>query len=71
MEKESIMSDHRENETTEKRKISLQEAIKQKMESKKLQKTSGNSMTNFSNTTHKMKSQQTKKPNNQRKRTGV
>ena len=65
------MSNNNENETTERRKISLQEAIKQKMESKKLQKTSGNPMTNFSNTTNKMKSQQTKKPNNQRKRTGV
>jgi len=71
MEKESIMTDNKENETTERRKISLQEAIKQKMESKKPQRASGNPMTNFSNTTHKMKSQQTKKPNNQRKRTGV
>ena len=66
------MSDNKENETTERRKISLQEAIKQKMESKKHQRASGNPMTNMSNTTtHKMKSQQTKKPNNQRKRTGV
>ncbi|MBP1930177.1 hypothetical protein [Ammoniphilus resinae] len=65
------MSDNKENGTTERRKISLQEAIKQKMENKKLQSASGNPMTNMSNTTHKMKSQQTKKPNNQRKRTGV
>ncbi|MBP1933186.1 hypothetical protein J2Z37_003199 [Ammoniphilus resinae] len=36
----------------------MQEAIKQKMESKKPQRASGNPMTNFS-TTHKMKSQQT------------
>ncbi|SFC19457.1 hypothetical protein SAMN05443252_102139 [Bacillus sp. OV322] len=54
-----------------KKKISLQEAIKKQLESKKNQGDSGKSTINSSQTTKKMKSQQTKKANNQRRRTGV
>jgi hypothetical protein len=57
-------------EQTEKKKVSLQEAIKQQLANKKSQAShKGNS--NWSNTTQSMKSQQTKKINNQRKRQGV
>ncbi|OIK12476.1 hypothetical protein [Bacillus sp. MUM 13] len=54
-----------------KKKISLQEAIKKQLESKKNQGDSGKSSINSPQTTKKMKSQQTKKANNQRRRTGV
>ncbi|RXI99842.1 hypothetical protein DS745_13245 [Anaerobacillus alkaliphilus] len=58
------------SEQTEKKKISLQDAIKQQLANKK----AGNSNQgkgNWTNQTQSMKSQQTKKINNQRKRQGT
>lgn len=55
----------------ERKKISLQEAIKQKLAQKKLEQSGTKHAASHMKTTQKMKSQQTKKPNNQRKRTGV
>jgi hypothetical protein len=69
------MSDQQPNQTEtdapEKKKISLQEAIKQKLASKKQEQASGKTG-GFSNAANqqKMHSQNTKKPNNQRRRTG-
>ncbi|WP_078381721.1 hypothetical protein [Sutcliffiella halmapala] len=54
-----------------KKKISLQDAIKKQLEQKKNQ--AGNSKTNLngSKSSQKMKSQQTKKPSNTRRKMGV
>lgn len=54
-----------------KKKISLQDAIKQQLENKKNQAASGNSNANNSLATKKMKSQQTKKVSNSRRKMGV
>ncbi len=64
--------ENKENEIpSEKKKISLEEAIKRKLAGKK----QGNSLERSGNYSSKnkptMKSQQTKKANNQRRRTGV
>lgn len=64
-------NNNKDNIPSEKKKISLQEAIKQKLASKKQEQSSGKSSMHAAKTPQKMKSQQTKKPNNQRKRTGV
>ncbi|WP_332698672.1 hypothetical protein [Halalkalibacter lacteus] len=56
---------------TPKKKINLQEAIKQQLEKKKNQASAGKPNNHLNQSTKKMKSQQTKKLNNQRKRTGV
>ena len=53
-----------------KKKISLQEAMKQKLESKKNQ-ANGKSTSNGPQQTKKMQSQQTKKVNNQRRKMGT
>lgn len=53
------------------KKISLEEAIKQKLASKKQQQSLGKSKKSHSTPVKNMQSQQTKKINNQRKRTGV
>jgi hypothetical protein len=70
------MSDINQNETEAAEKkpgqISLQEAMKRKLAEKK--KEQGNAQSGFFHqkaTNQKMKSQNTKKPNNQRRRTGV
>ncbi len=55
----------------ERKKISLQEAMKQKLALQKQQQATGKNTMNQSNHAQKMKSQQTKKANNQRRRTGV
>lgn len=69
------MSDSTQNEqpssTTEKKKISLQDAIKQKLASKQQGQQAGRGGLPHASGNQKMKSQQTKKPNNQRRRTGV
>jgi hypothetical protein len=57
--------------SNEQKKMSLQEAMMQKLASKKQGQGNGNSSGNFSTATKSMKSQQTKKANNQRRRTGV
>jgi len=53
------------------KKMSLQEAIKKQLENKKKQNTSGNGNLNQSQATKKMKSQQTKKVSNSRRKMGV
>jgi hypothetical protein len=55
---------------TPKKKISLQEAMKQQLENKKNQ-TSGKGKVSADLSTKKMKSQQTKKPSNSRRKMGV
>jgi hypothetical protein len=54
-----------------KKKISLQEAIKQQLENKKNQASAGKGKANASLSTKKLKSQQTKKPSNTRRKMGV
>lgn len=60
-----------ENMETPKKKISLQEAIKQKLEAKKNQAAAGNTNSIGGQTTKKMQSQQTKKVSNSRRKMGV
>lgn len=58
--------------TTEKKKISLQDAIKQQLANKKQANANEKGNTKQGSTgTQKMKSQHTKKPNNQRRKTGA
>jgi len=58
-------------ENNEPRKVNLADAIKQKLEQKKQQNTSANKPGQFqAGSAQKMKSQNNKKPNNQRRRTG-
>ncbi|MCP8968083.1 hypothetical protein [Ectobacillus ponti] len=57
--------------TNEAKKVSLQEAMKQMLEQKKQAQAGGKLENGLVKTTKGMKSQQTKKPNNQRRRTGV
>jgi hypothetical protein len=54
-----------------KKKISLQEAMKQQLENKKNQTAAGKGNANADLSTKKMKSQQTKKPSNTRRKMGV
>ncbi|MBD1379506.1 hypothetical protein [Metabacillus arenae] len=56
---------------TERKKISLQEAIKQKLASKQQKQSTEKASNDLVKTTKRLKSQHTKKTNNQRKRTGV
>ncbi|WP_400163659.1 hypothetical protein ACAF76_011320 [Brevibacillus sp. TJ4] len=66
--------DQKETETGEQKpgKISLQEAIKRKLAEKKQSQANANASSFHQKATNqKMKSQNTKKPNNQRRRTGV
>ncbi|MGF2614940.1 hypothetical protein ACQUWN_04930 [Rossellomorea aquimaris] len=55
--------------STEKKKISLAQAMKEKLAQKKQQ--SGSNPSRLVKSTQPLKSQLTKKPNNQKKRTGV
>jgi len=60
------------NQTDEsKKKVSLQELMKQQLANKKNQSSSGKGMGNGSQATQKMKSQQSKKPSNTRRKMGV
>ncbi|NRD77067.1 hypothetical protein HPT25_06095 [Bacillus sp. BRMEA1] len=54
-----------------KKKISLQEAMKQQLERKKNQAAAGKGKANADLSTQKMKSQQTKKASNTRRKMGV
>ncbi|WP_040209569.1 hypothetical protein [Neobacillus jeddahensis] len=54
-----------------KKKISLQEAMKQQLENKKNKGTAGNSSLNNTQNAKKLKSQQTKKVSNSRRKMGV
>lgn len=58
--------------STEKNKVSLQEAIKQQLSNKKAQQEAGKATSGWNSSKNQtMKSQQSKKTNNQRKRQGV
>ncbi|MFD1738492.1 hypothetical protein ACFSCX_18380 [Bacillus salitolerans] len=57
--------------TEERKKISLQDAIKQQLANKKNNQESGKGSNALASSTPKMKSQHTKKPNNQRRKTGA
>lgn len=54
-----------------KKKISLQEAMKQQLENKKAQSSNSQGKMNGDLSTKRMKSQQTKKPSNTRRKMGV
>ncbi|EKN62743.1 hypothetical protein BABA_25026 [Neobacillus bataviensis LMG 21833] len=54
-----------------KKKISLQEAMKQQLANKKNQASTGNGNTNANLSTKKLKSQQSKKPSNTRRKMGT
>jgi hypothetical protein len=58
-------------EDQSKKKVSLQEAIKQQLEAKKNLAAGKNSNASMSQATKKMRSQQTKKPSNTRRKMGV
>ncbi|MGD6777270.1 MULTISPECIES: hypothetical protein [Bacillaceae] len=58
-------------ESNEPKKISLQEAMKKQLENKKKQAAGGKGNFNGAQGTQKMKSQQTKKPSNTRRKMGV
>ncbi|MCA1029633.1 hypothetical protein LCL95_01145 [Bacillus timonensis] len=60
-----------ENNNGEKKKISLQEAMKQKLAAQKQEKANDKGGFNGSTDTKKLKSQQTKKISNQRRKMGV
>ncbi|MBM7620940.1 hypothetical protein ACQCT5_22420 [Sutcliffiella halmapala] len=63
---------NQQNQTTEpKKKISLQDAIKKQLEQKKNQAAGGKGNLNGPKSQQKMKSQQTKKPSNTRRKMGV
>lgn len=60
------------NQTEEpKKKVSLQDAIKKQLELKKNQAGGGKNNLNGPKSSQKMKSQQTKKPSNTRRKMGV
>ncbi|WP_078411631.1 hypothetical protein [Priestia abyssalis] len=67
----SNLDKEQELKAPEKKKVNLEEAIKQKLASKKQNQATGRNESNPVKMTQSMKSQQTKKRNNQRKRTGV
>jgi hypothetical protein len=64
------MTENKQSEAP-KKKISLKEAMKQQLESKKNQSSSGKGRGNADLSAKKMKSQQTKKPSNTRRKMGV
>ena len=64
------MNHEQNGNKTEKKKVSLQELMKQQLAAKK-QGMHKNDTSHYSTATKGLKSQQTKKANNQRKRTGV
>ncbi|MFZ7944820.1 MULTISPECIES: hypothetical protein [Bacillaceae] len=64
------MSESNQTDGT-KKKISLQEAMKQQLANKKNQNSAGNGKTNGDLSTKKLKSQQSKKPSNTRRKMGV
>ncbi|MCK1996518.1 hypothetical protein SAMN04487786_1949 [Paenisporosarcina quisquiliarum] len=59
------------NQEAPKKKMTLQEAVKQKLEEKKNQSAGGKTSLNGSTGNQKMKSQQTKKVSNTRRKMGV
>lgn len=73
MEEKSVsdMNDKQTREQEGKKKISLQEAMKQQLANKAQQGQGGKASLSGNQKMQKMKSQLTKKPNNQRKLMGV
>lgn len=65
-----FMSDQNQPEV-QKKKVSLQEAMKQQLENKKNKAAGGNSHANNSQATKRLTSQQTKKVSNSRRKMGV
>jgi hypothetical protein len=65
------MADEFKAESEQRKKVSLQDAIKQKLAEKKQSQGADNSANKLKAGNQKVKSQQTKKTNNQRRRTGV
>lgn len=61
---------NQEEQTGEPKKVSLQEAIKRKLEQKKQEQNGTKSGFDPSGSAKKLTSQNNKKPNNQRRRTG-
>ncbi|WP_010677280.1 hypothetical protein [Bacillus timonensis] len=59
------------NQSEAPKKISLQEAMKQQLANKKAQSSATKGKTNADLSTKKLKSQQTKKPSNTRRKMGV
>lgn len=59
------------SDNSEKKKISLQDAIQQKLNQKRQEQSNKNNIKGPVQNGPKMRSQQTKKSNNQRRRTGV
>lgn len=64
------MNDNTQSETP-KKKMSLQEAVKQQLENKKNKSSAGNGKTKADLSPQKMKSQQAKKTSNTRRKMGV
>ena len=58
-------------EAPERKKVSLQELVKQQLANKKAAQANGKKVTNALGTNQKAKSQQTKKPSNTRRKMGV
>jgi hypothetical protein len=69
-QEEFFMTESNQSEQP-KKKISLQDAIKQQLEAKKNNALADNSNSNMSQATKKMKSQQSKKISNTRRKMGV
>lgn len=65
-----MTEENMENQEEGKQKVSLQEAIKRKLAEKKQAQANQNNASKGNHQTKAMKSQQTKKPNNQHRRTG-
>ncbi|MFJ7727688.1 hypothetical protein ACIQXV_16175 [Neobacillus sp. NPDC097160] len=67
------MSESNQSQINEepKKKISLQEAMKQQLENKKNKSGAGTSISNNSQSAKKLRSQQTKKVSNSRRKMGV
>ena len=63
------MTENNQSESS-KKKISLQEAMKMQLENKKNQASAGKGKSNVDLSGKKMKSQQTKKPSNTRRKMG-
>jgi hypothetical protein len=64
------MTENQSSETP-KKKVSLQELMKQQLENKKNQASNGKGKTNVDLSTKKLKSQQSKKASNTRRKMGV
>lgn len=64
------MSTENEQGTAEKKKVSLQDLVKQQLANKKQNQTNNNKAGNAKGSNQRMQSQQTKKPSNTRRKLG-